>query len=165
MLPNLAELERYFALGSAGRAIFDDPFYLRKYPDVAASGMNPLRHYLRHGMAEHRKPNPLFEPHYYMAIFPESAPDPLLHFLRRTDFQGVRTHPLFDCEAYLRAHPDCRENPLAHYVRADARHTGAIPFYLLDVETHVDASEGRIRCAPEQQPFFRGVRYDQILPR
>lgn len=33
---------------------FDTKFYLLKYPDVRESGMNPLIHYLNHGMAENR---------------------------------------------------------------------------------------------------------------
>ncbi|MBB3356494.1 MULTISPECIES: methyltransferase domain-containing protein [unclassified Novosphingobium] len=37
-----------------GKRHFDGPAYLEKYADVAASGMDPLRHYVNHGMAEGR---------------------------------------------------------------------------------------------------------------
>ncbi len=37
------------------RGIFDAAAYLQLYPDVAAEGMNPLHHYIAHGMAEGRK--------------------------------------------------------------------------------------------------------------
>ena len=37
--------------------IFDAGWYNRTYHDVAASGMNPLRHYVCHGAAEGRAPN------------------------------------------------------------------------------------------------------------
>jgi len=36
--------------------VFDAVFYLVAYPDVAASGMDPLFHYLRHGAREGRSP-------------------------------------------------------------------------------------------------------------
>ncbi len=37
-------------------AYFDAEWYLQTYPDVSRSGMEPLRHYLRHGRAEGRLP-------------------------------------------------------------------------------------------------------------
>ncbi|MGX9353370.1 glycosyltransferase (plasmid) [Shimia sp. W99] len=37
-------------------AFFDPGWYLAAYPDVAATGMNPLRHFLRHGRREGRLP-------------------------------------------------------------------------------------------------------------
>ncbi|MDZ7894492.1 MAG: hypothetical protein U5M50_05685 [Sphingobium sp.] len=36
------------------RGLFDAEAYLNRYPDVLSSGMNPLRHYILHGMAENR---------------------------------------------------------------------------------------------------------------
>jgi len=35
---------------------FDRVFYLKSYPDVAATGVDPLEHYLQHGRAEGRLP-------------------------------------------------------------------------------------------------------------
>src|SRR5579862_1964154 len=67
--------------GCNPHAFFDTSFYLRKYPEVAASGVNPLFHYLLHGASEGRKPHPLFQPEYYVALCPEAAAHPLLHFL------------------------------------------------------------------------------------
>lgn len=37
------------------RGLFDGAAYLGRYPDVAASKMDPLTHYLRHGMSEGRE--------------------------------------------------------------------------------------------------------------
>lgn len=39
----------------ANMALFDASAYLERYPDVAANGMDPLRHYILHGMAEARQ--------------------------------------------------------------------------------------------------------------
>lgn len=36
------------------RGLFDDEAYLRQYPDVAATRMNPLQHFLLHGIQEGR---------------------------------------------------------------------------------------------------------------
>jgi hypothetical protein len=35
--------------------LFDAQLYLQNYPDVAADGMDPVRHYIQHGMAEGRQ--------------------------------------------------------------------------------------------------------------
>jgi hypothetical protein len=109
----------------AARELFDAAFYLRTNPDVAAAGVDPLKHYLTHGAAEQRQPHPLFDPVHYFGSCPEarSEGNPLLHFLRRTGGKWPGTHPLFDCEAYLRAHPDAAGNPLKHYL-AHATSTG-----------------------------------------
>lgn len=37
---------------------FDSAWYLANYPDVAAAGVNPARHYIMHGQFEGRKPGP-----------------------------------------------------------------------------------------------------------
>jgi hypothetical protein len=103
-------------------ALFDRDFYLRKYPDVAAAGVNPFRHYLEHGAEEGRKPHPLFDHDFYLLCSPEArdAAEPsILHFLKQAVPRG-NPHPLFDCESYLRAHPEAarrRINPLVHYAR------------------------------------------------
>ena len=42
----------------ARKGLFDAEKYLKLYPDVAASGMDPLKHYILHGMDENRR-NPV----------------------------------------------------------------------------------------------------------
>ena len=54
--------------GSTFRRLFDADFYLDRYPDVRAAGMNPLLHYILHGAAEERKPNAWFQPEYYATV-------------------------------------------------------------------------------------------------
>jgi hypothetical protein len=104
------------------REVFDAGFYLIKYPDVAATRVDPFRHYIEHGAAEGRKPLPLFDPEYYRMGFPGSKDlrePPLADFLRRTGDRCINPHPLFDCASYLQAHRDAVElNPLLHYVRS-----------------------------------------------
>ena len=48
-----------------GARLFDEPWYLERYPDVAAAGADPIEHYLTVGAAEGRDPGPLFQTAYY----------------------------------------------------------------------------------------------------
>ncbi len=100
--------------GRTPHPLFDTAFYLRKYPDVAAAGINPLVHYVRYGAAEGRKPHPLFNPDYYGVV----DGNPLVRFLD-SGATARNPHPLFDCPAYLEANPDALaggQNPLLHYL-------------------------------------------------
>ena len=69
-------------------AEFDSAFYLRKYPDIAAAGIDPLEHYLTQGHAEGRTPCPGFEPRRWHGA--KLDPDPLVGLLRwRERAQGA----------------------------------------------------------------------------
>jgi hypothetical protein len=73
--------------------LFDAAWYLVTYPDVAAAGVNPLEHYLRHGAAEGRDPGPLFSTRWYLEAYPDVAAagvNPLEHYLRRGAAEGRR---------------------------------------------------------------------------
>jgi hypothetical protein len=166
--------------------LFDAAFYLRRYPDVRKAGINPLRHYLRHGAAEGRKPHPLFEPGYYLARCPEAgnSRNPLLYFLEEGPLYSP--HPLFNCAAYIEANPEAASQPLVHFLRKPARpeYTGSDPVAHLNIrdvrvtvgfgERHAEAeappvlvwkdAEGRkqLRAPAEQTPFFRATGYDQL---
>jgi hypothetical protein len=102
--------------------LFDRAFYLRKYPDLAAAGVNPLLHYLRYGAAEGRKPHPLFDPEFYLRRQPElrGHTNPLLHFLEHSGANPhTNPHLLFHCEAYRQAYPEAAApgvNPLLHHL-------------------------------------------------
>lgn len=50
-------------VGSSG--LFDPPYYLARYPDVAAAGIAPLEHYLAYGADENRQPGERFDPVLY----------------------------------------------------------------------------------------------------
>lgn len=45
--------------------LFDADWYCRTYPDAAASGLDPITHYLRVGAGKGYDPNPLFNTGYY----------------------------------------------------------------------------------------------------
>ncbi|MEM9257912.1 MAG: glycosyltransferase, partial [Pseudomonadota bacterium] len=72
--------------------LFDPDFYLACNPDVAGEGEDPLRHYLRFGWAEGRKPNPDFDDGFYRteAGLSVSVPvSPLGHFIAYGQYQGI----------------------------------------------------------------------------
>jgi glycosyltransferase involved in cell wall biosynthesis len=63
---------------------FDEDWYRRAYPDVAASGKDPFWHYMRYGWRENRRPSKDFNIESYAARWPEfrsNRDNPILHLL------------------------------------------------------------------------------------
>lgn len=79
--------------------LFEPNWYLSRYTDVAESGANPLRHFLKSGAKEHRSPSPWFDCAYYSKTNPDVARaqlNPLAHFLEFGLDRGLDPHPLID---------------------------------------------------------------------
>jgi len=77
----LAEDRDIAAIAASG--LFDRGFYLARYPDVAASGADPVAHYVRSGAAEGRDPRPDFATNGYRACHPEAqGSNPFAHWIR-----------------------------------------------------------------------------------
>jgi hypothetical protein len=75
---------------------FDADWYLRAYPDVASAGLNPRRHFVRHGRAEGRDPGPWLASTWYLREHPEAAADhqsAFDHFARVGLAAGLPPHP------------------------------------------------------------------------
>jgi hypothetical protein len=71
--------------------MFNDGWYLEKYPDVAKNGQDPALHYLKHGASEGRDPGPDFDTKLYLQTYPDvarSGKNPLLHFLQHGKSEG-----------------------------------------------------------------------------
>jgi predicted O-methyltransferase YrrM len=102
--------------------VFDERYYLKRYPDVAENKISPLYHFFLFGGPELRQPHLLFDTGYYLARNPEVAAtgvNPLVHYLKWGAYEGRNPHPAFDSAYYLQQNPDVREmglNPLAHYL-------------------------------------------------
>ena len=58
-----------YAIRKSG--LFDIPWYLEQNPDVAATNINPILHYVRYGAAEGRDPAPWFSTSNYRALNPD----------------------------------------------------------------------------------------------
>ena len=127
----LPAMAAYAARGAdptvAPAALFDQAYYLHRYPDVASAGRSPLAHYLLTGGREGRAPHPLFDPVVYerqvgdqLAVTGLTA---LEHYLRLGAPRGLTPHALFDPASYVVQAPELAatgESPLAHYVRVGA---------------------------------------------
>jgi hypothetical protein len=64
--------------------LFNGRWYVRRHPEVVASGLSPAVHYLRHGAAAGFDPSPDFKTSRYLAEHPDAArsgANPLLHHL------------------------------------------------------------------------------------
>jgi hypothetical protein len=58
--PLSCQVEQPVAERGSGETLFDDSWYLEQNPDVAASGVDPLLHYLKYGRFQGRDPHPSF---------------------------------------------------------------------------------------------------------
>ena len=62
---------------------FDAAYYLERYPDIAAGGIDPLEHYLTYGWREGRDPSPTFSTNYYLGTnqdIRDAGINPFLHY-------------------------------------------------------------------------------------
>ncbi len=78
--------------------LFNAGYYLKENPDVAASGMNPLKHYCKYGWKEGRRPSRGFDAHWYQNEYLQhaNAPvNPLLHYLLLGQAKGFGTEPRY----------------------------------------------------------------------
>ncbi len=65
--------------------LFDPNWYVANYPDVAAAGYDPVRHYLRFAVTQKRQPGPCFDGLWYASKnldVKKAGANPLVHYLR-----------------------------------------------------------------------------------
>ena len=86
--PGQTLLAHFLALRRSGTVSplpeFDAAFYLSRYPDVAAAGVDPFEHYLLWGYREGRDPSAQFDTRFYLRrhLGGELGENPLLHYRR-----------------------------------------------------------------------------------
>ena len=64
--------------------LFDEKYYLTKYPHLKNSNLNPLDHYIYHGWKEKRVPSLIFDGNYYLKRYSDvkrSRTNPLVHYV------------------------------------------------------------------------------------
>ena len=123
-------------------ALFDPDWYRTRYPGVAASGVNPLLHYLYRGAFDDYDPNPHFHSAWYLANNPDVAAsglNPLLHFVRYGAREGRNPNVYFSTRWYIQQKPPLPVsslNPLVHFITIGIRQGrspmpgSALPRYL-----------------------------------
>ncbi len=106
-------------------ALFDRQWYLKKYADVAASGSDPFEHFMQHGYAELRDPNPFFWTGWYTRRHPEllrQGINPLLYYAVFGWQQNHMVSPIFDplfyTDNYL-SDNSSMVDPLLHFLQSE----------------------------------------------
>lgn len=88
----------------AASGFFDPAFYLESNPDVAASGADPLLHYVDYGARELRNPSPYFDTEYYLRSNPDVArhgANALIHFVKHGLREGRQPAPIRLLSGYV----------------------------------------------------------------
>lgn len=103
--PEARQWERELLAGE-----FDAEFYLTAHPDIAASGMDPLEHFLVTGWREGRDPHPRFSVKDYLETYPDIAHagmNPFVHYVRtgRAEGRMARNELGFRYEVIARLRP------------------------------------------------------------
>jgi glycosyltransferase involved in cell wall biosynthesis len=111
---------------------FHTHFYLTSNPDVGASGLSPILHYIRYGEAENRPPRRDFNPAAIRKELAESLPpntgNLLAYCVRAGRFEQEAKElaeaaiiaPFFEADFYIASNPDIQGaqlDPVLHYVR------------------------------------------------
>lgn len=76
--------------------LFDAEWYVKTYPDVKKSGIDPAEHYLNFGWLEGRYPSQYFDGTWYLNRYPDvsqSDTNPLLHYLKFGKDEGRLQSP------------------------------------------------------------------------
>ncbi len=131
-----------------GNPLVNDLYYLARYKDVLASGMDADDHFAEFGAREGRDPNAFFSTKSYLAANPDvaaSGANPLTQYAQTGWKEGRDPGAAFDNEAYLARNPDVKAagvNPLAHYLefgQAEGRATFAAVGRPTDIKGGFDA--------------------------
>ena len=78
-------------------ALFDEAWYLSRYPDIANSGQDPVRHFVLFGVAEKSNPSKHFDTAKYLQLHPDVKQlglNPLLHYELHGRHEGREIAPV-----------------------------------------------------------------------
>ncbi len=124
--PGPADVTSTFAIAAEIRQLlelnlFDEAWYLRTYPDVDGSVVNPLEHFCVYGWKEGKNPNQFFDTSWFAKKYLGSRLDenPVLTYALDNWRRGYSPSLVFDGDKYLEEHQDVRRadvNPLVHYL-------------------------------------------------
>ena len=132
--------------------LLDINYYIMNGDDVRRAGLEPFEHFCRHGSAEARRPNPYFDPVWYLGQYGKPAHmGAVAHYALSGEARGMRPSLLFDPVWYRQAYDvPAGANALAHYLE----HRGTQMFSPLpgfDVQFYVETYREHVR--PGRDPF------------
>ncbi len=113
-----------------GSGLFDSGWYAETYPDVAASGLLPVLHYLRAGAAKGYSPSPRFDAAFYLAQnsdVAQSKVNPLLHYINHGQHENRNIKPVDVPAAGGEAKPGAGRSPKKKLARQDQADRPAHP--------------------------------------
>lgn len=130
--------------------LFDEEFYLSKYPDVKEYEFSPINHYLTFGAAEYCNPSDNFNTKEYIDKHPfvdKFNMNPLVHYIlygnindrypiihatdKDKNIEILKKSELFDPDLYLELYPDVKNagvDPYLHYVIYGYKEKNRRPF-------------------------------------
>jgi GT2 family glycosyltransferase len=124
--------------------LFERDWYLQTYKQVAASGQDPLEHFVQHGYREGLDPNRLFDAAWYYCAYPDVrllGMNPLLHYILEGANEGNLPHPFFPQVAVVAAaEAGYPRTPLALFT-SELLPRGVVRFPRFDVYDQVRAIE------------------------
>lgn len=88
-MPNPAEADVIAEIATSD--LFDARWYFAEYPVAAATGMDPLFHFVRHGVNEGLNPGPSFDTRFYLKTYEDvraAGVNPLLHYVQHGQFEN-----------------------------------------------------------------------------
>ncbi len=145
---------------SAG--LFDPAFYLRRYPDIPASAVDPVAHFVDRGCMERREPNFFVESGWYLKEYGAAIPPamvPALHYLLAGERLGFRPGPHYDPAWYRRAFGMSRAmSPLAHYLANRASDPHLLPSAELYAVRHLRGLRTRAGGDPIERYLESGAQ-------
>jgi len=144
---------------------FNASYYLKNYPDVRKSGIDPIEHYLLRGASENRNPSQFFDTAYYVEKYPdvlESKMNPLIHYLEKGSKEGrtIKKPKYFlTLAACIKNEGNYLEEWLSYYIFQGVEH-----FYLNNDES-TDNTEKVLKPFIEKGyvTVYKGLRKKGIL--
>lgn len=138
--------------------------------------MDPLEHFLNHGVHEFRDPNALFDTQWYLAAYPDVAQagtPPVLHYLLNGAAELRDPGPLFSTREYLETFPWLTRagiNPLVHRIlsgfvapRRRARLIGSGDYAGSPVrKTTVDVVDATISAFEDIEPDLAALKAHRL---
>jgi len=79
----------------AKSGLFDEKYYLLRYPDIRKADIDPIKHYLKIGAKEYRNPSSDFDTKYYLENNPDvkdSGINPLVHYIKYGMYENRATN-------------------------------------------------------------------------